>query len=647
MIAAIVRRAALAWCALTMSFAAMAQEAVAARETVSTRPPSADIAALVDGYLSAALDQQGVPSAAIVLMQDGKPILSRAYGHADLKARKPATIDATIYRQASVSKLFTWVLVMQLVEEGKLDLDRDINAYLDFRLPQPYGKPITLRHLMTHSAGFDERLRGIFDVGEPKPLSELTRNNIPALIYAPGSTNSYSNYGAMLAGYIAERAAGKPYVQLVEDRILRPLGMKRSTFRQPLPAALKPMLAKGYPGGTTDGLDFEWVAAVPAGALSATPADMSRFLAMLLNEGGLDGVRILKPETVREMLRPQPAVAPVLKDSSFGLGFLTSSYRGVRYAGHSGNMSSSSTYLVLFPAHGIGWTLSFNGDGKNGAANRVRRELISLVASRLAEPGAAIGPKAIPAAQSTAKDVAGVYLPARRPQSSFLKISEILFVNEVVPAENGAITFEGATRKDGTPRRWLPVGRDLFMDEESGGLVGFERDASGKVIRMIDPSTQSERAPGWIAMIMPLLLLSLLAMVVAALSWPIGWVLRRSYRIATVAPTGPARLMLPAARIGSWLAVIAFGCWASYLLTAQARSELFTSEGDDLLLALRLLSIATLVGLIALVADAVLAWRDRSRGWPRRIGRTVGGLAALVLIWVIVRYELVTFGMSF
>lgn len=623
--------------------------AAPAPSLAAVAPPASDLAAFVDGYIRAAVDQQGLPSASVIMVRDGRVILAKAYGYADLATRRPASVEATLYRQASVSKLFTWLLVMQLVEQGKLDLDRDVNAYLDFRIPDAFGRPITLRDLMTHTPGFDERLRGVFDPGRPRPARLLLRANIPNREYAPGSTMAYSNYGAALGGYIAERVAGKPYEELVEERILRPLRMTRSTFRQPVPAALAPMVAKGYLPGSRDALDFEWVATTSAGGMSATPADMGRFLRMLVAGGTLDGARIVAPQTLATMMRLQRPVGAGAT-GGYGLGFMAGEHKGVRHVGHGGNLAGSATYLALLPAQRIGWYVAFNGQGADGAAaNRVRRELIHLIAERYAAPVGA-EPR-FAAAQSTAGEVAGVYLSARRPHHGFLRLADMLSTVTVTPEKDGALTISASKRSDGSLRRWLPIGRDRFVEEETRSPVGFERAGDGRVVRMagelLSPVATFERAPAWLAQATTLLGVALALVALAALSAPLGWMLRRGYRRPSLPQRGLAQTSLPLARLGAWIAVAVLLSWVIYLINSEQDIALLTSAGDTKLMLLRLLTVLAALGLVAMLVDALVAWGDPTRGWPRRLGATLAGAGAAVLLWAILEFELISFGLSY
>ena len=159
-------------------------------------------------------------------MKDGNILLQKGYGYADLKSKKRVDPSTTIFRLASISKLFTWVSVMQLVEQGKLDLDADVNRYLDFQIRPAFNKPITLRNLMTHTGGFEETSDDIILTDPKKAVSlrDYLINNQPMRIFPPGEIPAYSNYGVGLASYIVQRASGEPFEQYVQEHIFAPLG---------------------------------------------------------------------------------------------------------------------------------------------------------------------------------------------------------------------------------------------------------------------------------------------------------------------------------------------------------------------------------------------------------------------------------------
>ncbi len=187
----------------------------------------AEVENFFDGLMAAQLTSTHAPGATVAVVKDGKLLFAKGYGFADLDKRTPVLADKTLFRVVSVSKLFTWTAVMQLVERNKLDLSADVNTYLDFKIPNTFPQPITLANLMSHSPSFEELGIGVFvrTAAEVAPLREYLVNNMPKRVRPPSQVSAYSNYGAALAGYIVARAAGMPFEDYVAANILKPLGM--------------------------------------------------------------------------------------------------------------------------------------------------------------------------------------------------------------------------------------------------------------------------------------------------------------------------------------------------------------------------------------------------------------------------------------
>ncbi len=191
---------------------------------------SRELETFVDTEISSELTESGVPGAAIVIVKNGTLLLAKGYGTMDKENNRPVVVNQTLFRVASVTKLFTWTAVMQLVEQGKLSLDADVNTYLKtFQIPNTYPQPITLANLMSHNAGFesDEALGYVPNASDLLPLGDYVARYIPARIRPPGEVSVYSNYGASLAGYIIEQTSGLSFEEYVETKILEPLGMQR------------------------------------------------------------------------------------------------------------------------------------------------------------------------------------------------------------------------------------------------------------------------------------------------------------------------------------------------------------------------------------------------------------------------------------
>jgi len=237
---------------------------------------TADVSAFLDGIMPQQLAREDIGGAVVLVVKDGKILFAKGYGYADIDKKTPVTPDGTLFRIASISKLFTWTAVMQLVEQGKLDLDRDVNDYLDFKIPPTYAKPITLRNIMTHTAGFAETFKDKAppSPSELKPLGDYLKTHVPKRIFPPGVTPAYSNYGASLAGYIVQRVSGQPFDDYIEQHIMLPLGMQHTTFRQPLPETLKPMMSSGYTVASAPAEPFQLAQDAPAGSASITAMDI-------------------------------------------------------------------------------------------------------------------------------------------------------------------------------------------------------------------------------------------------------------------------------------------------------------------------------------------------------------------------------------
>ncbi|MEZ5347558.1 MAG: serine hydrolase domain-containing protein, partial [Pyrinomonadaceae bacterium] len=232
---------------------------------------AADVEAFLDGIMPQQLATNDIAGATISVVKDGEILFAKGYGYSDVENKKPVLPNETMFRPGSISKLFTWTAVMQLVEQGKLDLNKDVNEYLDFKIPEAYGKPITLKDILTHTPGFEEQIKDLFTFDKkPFDLGEYVKTHIPRRIFPPGTTPAYSNYGTTLAGYIVQRVSGQPFNQYIEEHIFKPLEMKNSTFVQPLPSGLAPKMSKGYLLGSGEAQKFEVVNAYPAGSLSST-----------------------------------------------------------------------------------------------------------------------------------------------------------------------------------------------------------------------------------------------------------------------------------------------------------------------------------------------------------------------------------------
>jgi CubicO group peptidase (beta-lactamase class C family) len=340
---------------------------------------SAELGNFLDDLLGSEMEEHHIAGAAISVVKDGKLFFAKGYGYADLEKGIPVDPEHTLFRIGSVTKLFTWTAVMQLVEQGKLDLDADINTYLDFHIPDTYPEPITLKHLLTHTPGFEDRFFEVLasDADSLVPTRDWLVSHMPARVRPPGMAAAYSNYGTSLAGYIVARVSGQPYDQYIQENILNPLGMMHSAAQSPIQTDLRAQASVGYTyedGAFKPFPDYLGQPAfVPAAAISASATDMARFMIAHLQDGrygdaNTPEARILKEATAQQMHNTLYTPDPRLSGTAYG--FFDFSDNGQRTLGHSGESHPFNTLLLLLPDQNLGVFVSFNSEGGGNLTNQ-------------------------------------------------------------------------------------------------------------------------------------------------------------------------------------------------------------------------------------------------------------------------------------
>lgn len=327
-----------------------------------------NVEAFIDGVVIPAMASNGSPSGTVAILHNGELLFAKGYGYEDIEKQIPVDPFATLFRPGSVSKLFTWVAVMQQVELGKLDLDVDVNQYLkNFQIKDAFDQPITLRHIMTHTAGFEDGGLGYLIIDDPKqaiPLADAMKKYQPMRVNPPGAQTAYSNYATAVAGLIVANVSGLSFQDYIKQNIFDPLGMRQSSFEEPLPEELADHMAKGYAleQGVFVEKPFEIIANfAPAGSQSATSTDMVKFAQAMLNGGELNGNRILKESTVKDILTRQFSHDDRLM--GMGLGFYEADYQGTRVWGHGGDTSYFHSFLGIDAKHGLAFFTSFTSRG--------------------------------------------------------------------------------------------------------------------------------------------------------------------------------------------------------------------------------------------------------------------------------------------
>jgi CubicO group peptidase (beta-lactamase class C family) len=460
--------------------------AVDAKPSPATAEPAAhplekaDLESFFDGLVPLQMERSDVAGATVLVMKDGKELLKKGYGYSDITKKAPVDPDTTMFRLASISKLFTWVSVMQLAEQGKLDIDADVNKYLDFEIKPAFGKPITLRNLMTHTGGFEEEVRDIIYVAPQKTTSlrDFMIANQPRRMYPPGEIPAYSNYGVGLAGYIVQRVSLEPFEQYVSEHIFQPLGMKHSSFNEPMTAELAPYVSDGYRATTEKpAIGFEVFNPAPAGGVSSAAGDMERFALALLNGGELDGHRILKTETREAMWTRQFGASDALPPIC--MGFYQTWRNNLRFIGHEGDLVAFHSMFLMEPTQKLVIFVSYNSAG---SASRNRAELLNGFADRYFPTYAPPPLQKFPVEQL--KDIEGSYQSTRRADSTKVAIGNPAGQAVAKVDKDGVLTVDVYKDLRGHTRKWKPIGKDLWQVEEDQARLFAIRDSSGKIVRI-------------------------------------------------------------------------------------------------------------------------------------------------------------------
>jgi CubicO group peptidase (beta-lactamase class C family) len=602
----------------------------------------ADLEFFLDEFFAQNMEELNIPGAAIVVVEDGEILLSKGYGFADLEEQIPVDPAQTIMRVGSTSKLFTATAAMQLVEQGLLDLDADVNQYLTrVQLPDDPSGPVTLRQLLTHTAGFEDSVIGIYthDPDAYLPLEEHLASNLPERVLEPGTVHSYSNYSFALVGQLIEDVSRLSFAQYVAEKILQPLGMARSTFEQPLPPGLSEDLAVGY--FATDGAyepgGFVFDQEPPAGALSSTAEDMARFMIAHLQDGRYEDVQILGEDVAQQMHAQQFTHHPDLP--GMGYAFKERFVNGERLIGHGGDIGTYSSQMILHPEDDLGFFVVYNVFN-----DTLRNRLIVAFMDRYyEEESPATAPETLEMSQEELSHYAGAYRWVRHSRSTIGKLAALfpgpVNVNIVANEDSTlSVFFVGAESE----WRYAPITSLVFKQVQGGvhEISGLEIDLGETLVFREDGTGEVEFA------FVPLqnvalekvawyeggevqagsLGLFLFIFFSPFVVWPLGALIRRIRKQASTATTGSSR--------ARWVAGIVSVFNFIFLLI------LLFMVGDPTFGVPPIIRIALIIPLVTLLLTLIMlpmtvyAWKD---GYWSVLGRIYYSFltltAVLFLVW--------------
>ena len=504
--------------------------------TLAPATASPEVGAYLDGLMFGLMKERHVPGAVALIVQDGRVTFERGYGVADPTTGRPVDPETTLFRVASVSKLFTSTAVMQLVEQGKLDLNADLNQYLEgFAVLNKFGKPVTLANLLTHTGGFDDAfLHTTQELGDtPVPLGEYLAKRMPPQVMPPGDLISYSNNGLALAGYIVERASGRPFKEYMQEQIFTPLGMTRSGFGLPWPLPGDLAVGTNWKAERYEPSGYDRLLMTPAADLYTSAGDISRFMLAHLADGRIaapDGnygseKRLFGEETARTMHAQHFTHHPKLDGWTFG--FQEGTRNGVRVIEHGGSWRGFGTMLVLVPEKNLGLFVSTTRTYDSRFFDPLLEGFFDRVLPRA---GPLVFPKPPADFGARAGKYTGSYIPNRHVRGDVLKLG--LFQAEGKVSANDDGTLSIAWPGDGhDSTRIVEIAPDLFQREDDGHLVTFRTGAEGRVTYLLADSVAMDHLRWWES---PLLQGVVVAACVALfgmtlLGYPIGSLVRRVF----------------------------------------------------------------------------------------------------------------------
>ncbi len=636
--------------------------APAAGGTAATQVPTAqsakaltaeDVNAWLDGYMPYALATGDLAGAVVAVVKDGQILTERGFGYADVATKKPVDPKLTLFRPGSVSKLITWTAVMQLVEQGKIDLDADVNKYLDkdFQIPPRDGKPITMRNIMQHAAGFEEQVKNIITEDPTQPgYIELLKRWTPTRVFDAGTTPAYSNYATSVAGYIVERVSGESFYDYVEKHIFAPLDMKHSSMRQPLPKELEPHMATGYILASGPAKKFEIVGPAPAGSLSSPGEDMAHFMIAHLQNGEYNGNRILKEETAKLMHDSPLTLLPPL--DRMELGFFETNINGREVIAHLGDSQNFHTSLHLFLKENTGFYVSFNSAGKEGAAHHLRLALFADFADRYF-PGPPLTDARVDEATSKqhAQMLVGNWVASRGSQTTFLSAIGLIGQTKVSVGAKGELVVSDAKGLNSQPVKWVEIAPFVWHDEN-----GHDSFAAKVVDGRVERFSYGLGAPFevWLrvdegrngAWLVPALCVSLAALFLTVVFWPVNAIVRRRFR-ARLDLQAQALRAYRAGKFGALLVLSAFLTWALSVISMFSDLNKTTSAFDPVLRFCQVFGFVAFIGGFLLTLWNLWSVWTGNRRWPAKLWSVVLVFSTFIILWIAFAFHLIGWGVNY
>lgn len=453
---------------------------------------SQTLSGFADDFFTKKMSEHHVPGAAIVVVKDGGVLFSKGYGYADMENDVPVDPQETIFRAASVSKIFTITGALQLEEQGHINFNSDVNDYLEnFSVENKYEEPLRIKYLLTHTDGFETRDLGTFaqEPADLLPLEEVLKNDLNSPVQSPGSMITYGGYGTALLGYLISAVKNEPFEEYIDGNIFKPLNMESSTFSQVLPDSMKRNVATVYKyedeANQFVPTPFLYVSTAPTGALSTTPEDMGKFIIALLNKGQYDGKRILQEDTVEKMLSRQYAPHPSLPGVTYG--FMETLYNGQKGIVRDGSGVGIRSQIFLLPEHNLGYFYVQNIRGDEMAEEFNEAFIDEFFPTADNEPERQAYP-------SDPERYEGIYRPAQTAEHTLVKAEALAMGDlKIIADESGDLTVKILGESEiygGFPQesKWVEIEPLLFRRVDTEKYMAFQENEEGEIVTLASGS---------------------------------------------------------------------------------------------------------------------------------------------------------------
>lgn len=571
-----------------------------------------ELEAFVDGWMTDAMRRENIAGATVSVVQNGQVILKKGYGFSNLNPRRAVDPDRTLFRIGSISKTFTWILLMKEIEAGRIRADAPINLYLAEKVRLPArSRDVTVRSLMEHTPGFEDRALGQLFENNPRrirPLDLYLRQERPGRDRRPGLISSYSNYGVALAGAAVTFGKGKTFERMVEDEITVPLGMDHTTFREPrperrgLPAAMPERLrgdisvGYGWRNAGFQANDYEYIGQIaPAGSASSTAGDMSRYMLMLLGDGAWNGKTIFGPRAARAFRSPLRQTPDGV--NGWAHGFMVFSLPGgFKGYGHGGDTLAFHSNMVVVPELGLGVFVSTNSEAGAKLAGPLPEALVRhfyATPSAFPRPGSA-------ALAGAGELFEGAYLTTRRANGGLEGFAGLIMgSSEVEVTSGGRLLTRSAL---GETRAWVPEGpvaEGRFISTTGDDRLLFHMDQGRAISYRGAINAQSEMRAPFTERLSTLSTLAGLTLLAALITF--GGLLLRNRREVRQNQIQSRAAIVQTMQAGLWLvAFLLFALWAAG--ASDLQSIMYGWPGPLLVTASASALVASALSLITIAA---------------------------------------------